>query len=335
MRTTVAVPGAGLQIGDSYAGSAYECGEWTRPLTVRDHGQVGSWVRVEVCGLDVSDTCEGAATGNGAAEPESSDSLKAFGEVVKAFRLRARLTQEQFAERVRYSVPTVGSIEQGRRFPSAEFVERTEGVLDAFGSLRGAARHLSRRPGLASWFRQWARLEQEAVSLYTYECRLVPGLLQTEAYARRLFVNQLPPLGDAQIEAQLAARLDRQRLLRERPNAAYSFILEEHLFLRRTGGAAVTAELIEHVLGLAGLRNVEIQVMPLVQENHAGLDGPVQLLETTDHRWLGYSEGQKSGTFISDPHVVSELQMRYARMRSQALSLEDSLSLLRQMRGAV
>ncbi|MDQ0777716.1 transcriptional regulator with XRE-family HTH domain [Streptomyces aurantiacus] len=109
----------------------------------------------------------GAPGCGGGGEPEVSDSLKTFGEVVKAFRKRARLTQEEFAPRVRYSVPTVGSIEQGRRFPPPDFVERAEEVLDAFGALRGAARHLARRPGLASWFRQWARLEEEAVSLYT------------------------------------------------------------------------------------------------------------------------------------------------------------------------
>ncbi|MGC5566175.1 helix-turn-helix domain-containing protein [Streptomyces sp. FR-108] len=269
----------------------------------------------------------------GGGEPEVSDSLKAFGEVVKAFRKRARLTQEEFAPRVRYSVPTVASIEQGRRFPPADFVHRAEEVLDAFGALRGAARHLSRQPGLASWFRQWARLEEEAVSLYTYECRLIPGLLQTEAYARTLFVNQLPPLGDDQIEAQWAARSERQRLLRERPNTAFSFILEEHLFLRRTGGAEVTRGLIDHVLELAELRNVEVQVMPVVRQAHAGLDGPMQLLETRENRWFAYNEGQRGGLFISDAKEISVLQMRYARMRSQALTLEDSLSLLQRMRG--
>lgn len=271
--------------------------------------------------------------GNG--EPEVSDSLKAFGAVVRAFRKRAGLTQEEFAPMVGYSVPTVASIEQGRRFPQQGFVEGSEDILDAFGALRGAARHLSRRPGLASWFRQWARLEAEAVSLYTYECRLVPGLLQTEAYARTLFVNQLPPLCDDKIEAQWAARAERQRLLRERPNTAYSFILEEHLFLRRTGGVDVTRELVDHVLEVAELRNVEVQVMPLVRETHAGLDGPMHLLETQENRWFGYCEGQESGQFISDPKVVSKLQMRYARMRSQALTLEDSVGLLRRMRGAL
>lgn len=268
-------------------------------------------------------------------EPESSDSLKAFGEVLKVLRKRAGLTQEEFAPMVSYSLPMVASIEQGRRFPPPTFVERAEVVLDALGVLRAAAKHLSRRPGLASWFRQWARLEQDAIALNTYECRLVPGLLQTEAYARTLFVEQLPPLGDNQIEAQLAARLERQELLRQRPNTAYSFILEEHLLLRRTGGDAVAAGLIEHLLELSSLRNIEIQIMPVVRERHAGLDGPMQLLETPENSWFGYCEGQKSSQFISERKVVSVLQMRYARMRSQALSLEDSVSLLRRMRGAL
>ncbi|MFE7711352.1 Scr1 family TA system antitoxin-like transcriptional regulator [Streptomyces sp. NPDC057486] len=267
-------------------------------------------------------------------EPEPSDTLKAFGEVVKVFRKRARLTQEEFAPRVRYSVPTVASIEQGRRFPPPAFVDRAEEVLDAFGVIRAAAKHLSRRRGLAKWFRHWAQLEAEAASLYTYECRLIPGLLQTEAYARALFRDQLPPLGDEQIEARMVARVERMALLTERPNTAYSFILEEHLFLRRAGGVEVTRELINHIFLLAQLRNIEVQIMPLEQERHAGLHGPMQLLETPEHKWFGYGEGQESGHLHTDPAVVSTLQMRYARMRSQALSLEDSMSLLERMRGA-
>ncbi|MEW2634896.1 helix-turn-helix transcriptional regulator [Streptomyces sp. NPDC048389] len=268
-------------------------------------------------------------------EPEMQESLKSFGEVVKAFRRRARLTQEQFAPLVRYSLPTVASIEQGRRFPPADFVDRAEEVLDAFGTLRGAARHLSRKPGLATWFRHWAQLEAEAISLYTYECRLIPGLLQTEAYALRLFRDQLPPLGDEQIEAQMTARQERQRLLTERPNTAYSFIIEEHLLRRQLDGTRTTRELVDHLIDVAERRNIELQIMPLVRESHAGLDGPMQLLETPDNRWLAYCEGQESGQLITDRKVVSMLQMRYARMRSQALTLPDSLSLLRQMRGAV
>ncbi|MFH8437302.1 Scr1 family TA system antitoxin-like transcriptional regulator [Streptomyces sp. NPDC018007] len=276
----------------------------------------------------------GGARGRAHAEPEPQYSLKMFGEVVKTFRKRARLTQEQFAPLVRYSVETIASIEQGRRFPPPDFAERAEAVLDAFGVIEAAAKHLTRQKGLASWFHQWANLELSALSLHTYECRMIPGLLQTPAYARTLFTDQLPPLTDEQIEVQLAARQERQQLLRNRPNTAFSFILEEHLFLRNLGGDEVTRELLDHILDLSELRNVTIQVMEVVRPHHSGLGGPMQLLETPQHQWFGYLEGQKYGQLVTDPKAISTYQMRCASMRSQARTAEDSRSLMQRMRGA-
>ncbi|MFF8277222.1 Scr1 family TA system antitoxin-like transcriptional regulator [Streptomyces lateritius] len=271
---------------------------------------------------------------DGNAEPEISDSLKTFGEVVKTFRKRARLTQEEFAQRVRYSVQTVASIEQGRRFPSAEFVERAEEVLDAFGVIRAAAKHVARQPGLASWFQKWAKLEAEALCLYTYENRLIPGLLQIEPHARTLFEERIPPLSDEEIEEKLVARVERQALLTGRPNTAYNFIIEENVLRRQTGGSEAHREQIEHILRMSERRNIEVQVMPGSRGHHAGLGGPLQLLETPDNRWFAYCEAQRGGLLFAEANEVGILQMRYARMRSQALTLEDSQSLLRQMRGA-
>lgn len=108
---------------------------------------------------------------------------------------------------------------------------------------------------------------------------------------------ELPPLDDDRIEARWAARADRQRLLRGRPDTAFGFVLEEHPFLRQTGGPEVTRELIGHVLGIAELRNVEVQAMPLVRKDHAGPHGPMQPLEAPGDRWFSYCEGQESGHF--------------------------------------
>jgi transcriptional regulator with XRE-family HTH domain len=276
---------------------------------------------------------DGGVTAGTGGEPESSDSLRTFGAVLQGLREHAGLSREEFAELVRFSKHTVASVELGRRMPDPALVTRAEEVLGLTGALRKAAARLERQPGLAAWFRQWARLERTAITLCTYECRMVPGLLQTEAYARAMAVAHLPPLDDTQIEERWAARAERQRLLRERPNTAFSFIVEEHVFLRRTGGADVTRELIDHVLELIGLRNVELQVMPLLQESHTGLQGPLQLLETPENKWFAYLEGQESGQLIADRKVASVLQRRYARMRSQALTMQDSMSLLQRMRG--
>jgi transcriptional regulator with XRE-family HTH domain len=117
---------------------------------------------------------DGNGKGTGV-EPEVSDSLRTFGAVVQALREHAGLTRDEFAPLVRYSRHTVASVEQGRRMPDASFVDRAEEALGNTGVLRNAARHLSRQPGLAGWFRKWAALEAEAISLYTYECLFGPA----------------------------------------------------------------------------------------------------------------------------------------------------------------
>lgn len=278
---------------------------------------------------------EDAGAGAGGSEPEASDSLKTFGAVHKALRETAGLTQEEYAEVVGYSVHAIAKLEQGRRFPQPRFIERAGEALEAPRVLRAAARNLTRRQGLASWFQQWAGIEEGAISLYAYECRAIPGLLQPEEYVRAIFLSSLPPLTDEQLERQVLARLERQRLLTEKQNVAFSFIIEEAVIQRRTGGDDVTGFLIDHLVQRAELRNVELQIMPLRQPDHAGLDGPMYLAETPDNQWFGYFEGQQGSALISDSKDTSALLQRYGKMRSQALSHEATVSLLKQMRGAL
>lgn len=198
-----------------------------------------------------ADAGVGARTGSAGEwerEPHPSDSLRTFGAVVQALREHAGLSREELAAIVQYSKHPVESVELGRRMPDEAFVERAEGATGNTGALRRAARHLSRgEVGLAAWLRRWARLEREAVSLCTYECRLVPGLLQSEAYARVVFDNSIPLLTDEQTEAQLTARMERQEMLRERSTVPFSFIVEESVLRRRLGGVRVHATLLDHV----------------------------------------------------------------------------------------
>ncbi|MEV6055235.1 helix-turn-helix transcriptional regulator [Streptomyces sp. NPDC052107] len=267
-------------------------------------------------------------------EPDPSDSLRTFGAVVQALRENAGLSRAEFAELVRFSKHTVESVELGRRMPDESFVERAEEVLGNTGALRRSARFLTRgEAGLAAWFRQWARLEKVAVSLASYECRLVPGILQSEGYARAVFDNGIPLLSDDQLEAQVAARLERQRVLYERTHVPFSFIVEEHVFRRRLGGSEVLRGVLDHVLKLGTLRNVTLQTMPMDTEFHGCLDGPVWLLETPKRQRFAYSEGQQNGRLISDVKEVSLLYQRYDTLHSQALNPKDSRGLLERLRG--
>ncbi|PZH10104.1 transcriptional regulator [Streptomyces sp. NTH33] len=281
-------------------------------------------------------TDNGGGVGGGC-EPELSESLKTFGAVLKALREEACLTQEQFAPLVRYSPAYIAKIEQGKRFPPKELLKRSEEVLGTVAArvLGAAAKSLTRKAGLASWFRQWAGIEEEAISLYAYESRVVPGLLQPEPYIRAIFDRHLPPLTEEQSERQVAARLARQQLLVERPNTTFSFVVEQALLERRMGGSAVTKALLDHLIAVGQYRNVELQIMPLLQEEHSGFEGEMYLAETADHRWVGYVEGHGTSMLISDPKAVSQMLQRYGKMRSQALSHQATASLLDQMRGVL
>lgn len=277
---------------------------------------------------------EWAAQGPGG-EPGSSDSMKAFGAVVQALREHAGLSREEFGALVHLSKHSVASIELGRRLADQRFVELAEEATGSTGAVRGAFRHMARQPGLAAWFRMWARLEREAAVLDTYECRLVPGLLQPESYVRAVFENAVPPVTDDELDMQVAVRMERQQLLRERPNTSFSFIIEESVLLRELGGHEVTRCLLDYLLECAELRNASLQVMPLKRAQHASLSGPLQLVETPDGRRLAYAEGHMNGRLIADPKDVALLNQRYAKLRSQALTPEDSVSLLERLRGAL
>ena len=152
----------------------------------------------------------------------------------------------------------MAKIEQGKRFPPADLPARAEEVLGpvAVKVLTAAAKSLTRKAGLASWFRQWAGVEEEAISLYAYECRAVPGLLQPEGYIRAVFDRRLPPVPEEQIEREVAARLDRQQLISTSQNTAFSFVIEQSVLLQRYGklrsqalDCRATVKLLEQMRG--------------------------------------------------------------------------------------
>lgn len=121
-----------------------------------------------------------------------------------------------------------------------------------------------------------------------------------------------------------------------KPPAAFSFIVEQAVLERWTGGEGVSRELLDRLMGLIEWNwNVEFQVMPTRRPTHAGLDEPMRLAETPENQWFAYSEGQQNGRLIADPKAISLLRQRYAKPRSQALTPEGSLGLLKRMRGAL
>jgi hypothetical protein len=182
-------------------------------------------------------------------------------------------------------------------------------------------------------FQGFVQLEQEALSVSSYCVQLIHGLLQTEGYARALYDHAVPPVESEEVEQHVALRMERKALLDRRPVALVSVVLEEAALRRLIGGAEVMHTQYERLVEYAGRPNVALQVMPMSRAGHAGLAGPMTVIETPEEVTLVYLEGQGNSHLVSKPTDVGLLSRRYAMIRTQALDPEESVRLIKQLAG--
>ncbi|UYQ66748.1 helix-turn-helix domain-containing protein [Streptomyces peucetius] len=268
----------------------------------------------------------------------ASDLFRAIGRQVRLLRERAGLTQRELGDRLGYGEDLISSLERGRRTPQPEFLAAADDLLGAGGLLRAATEDVQRAKARArvkhpAWFRDYAQLESKAVEISFFSTVTVPGLLQTEAYARTTFLVRQPLLDEATIEQRVAARLARQEILTLWPSPMVSAVIDESVLRRMTGGDAVRREQLRQLLRLGRLRSTTVQVLPMSCEDHAALEGPFILLAPKGKPPVAYVEVQSVNRLITDPEEVRILAARYGCVRGQALSPHESLVLIEKMLG--
>ncbi|MFE5853810.1 helix-turn-helix domain-containing protein [Streptomyces sp. NPDC056500] len=273
------------------------------------------------------------------ADPEEvADLFRAIGRMVKAAREGAGMSQRELGIAVGYSEEQISSVERGRRTPQPEFLVAVDELLGCGGLLallgedveRAKARRRVRHP---EWFRHYAELERDAVELCYFANQAVPGLFQTENYARAVFTSRQPLFDEEMIEQRVTARLARQDLLAKWPPPTVSAIVQESVLRQSFAGRAVQQEQLERLAQVSRLRHVEVQVMPMVSEDHAGMGGPFTLLEIKGRPRMAYLEVQHISRLIADPEDVRVLAAKYGSIRGQALTTRDSLRLIEKMLG--
>ncbi|MCU1617169.1 MAG: transcriptional regulator [Frankiales bacterium] len=268
----------------------------------------------------------------------ATDLFRAIGKQVKLLRERAGLTQKELGDRLGYGEDQIGSVERGRRTPLPEFLDAADELLGASGLLKTAKDDVVRAKARArvkhpAWFRDYARMELEAVELHFYSNHTIPGLLQTENYARALYAMRKPLLDEETIEQRVTARLARQKILTRWPTPLVSTIIEESVLRRPLGGREVHQRQLQQLLKLGKLRSMELQVMPLEREEHAAMGGPFILLTPKGRPQVGYVEVQNVSRLITDLEEVRILAVRYGSIRAQALTPRESLTLVDKMLG--
>ena len=256
-----------------------------------------------------------------------------FGAEVRYYRTRAALSQKDLAARANVSHDVISKIETGERPPAEDFPPRLDGIseLDTRGALTRLWNHLKKgqKQRLHGWFQEWADIEAEATALRWYEPLVVPGLLQTEEYARAILAVR--PDGNLDgLDDQVAARLARQAVL-DRPDAPQLWcVLDEGVLHRAIGGPKVMRSQLYRLAEAAEHPKTTIQVIPFGGA-HAGLLAHFVIADRDGQPPVVYLETAAEGHVTDSPSVTNHVAIRFDRLRSEAESRTSSRDLIRKV----
>jgi transcriptional regulator with XRE-family HTH domain len=264
--------------------------------------------------------------------------LRVFGAMLRFYRMKAGMSQDQLGGLVYLTGDMIGKVEAGQRAPSEQLVDAIEALPalatdGALTELREVLRdYLKRRP-YPGWFADWPNKEAQAATLRSFQPLVVPGLLQTEDYARAVLRSRVGDT-DAEVEEMIAARMGRQVILdRDRPPTLW-VILDEGVLRRPIGGPAVMGEQLRQLAKAARRPSIVLQVIPAATGAHQGLNGGAFVIADFGDDGgsaVGYQDTAVAGQIVESADEVSSLMLMWDTLKSEALPRSASLELLEEV----
>ncbi|MGW6541263.1 helix-turn-helix domain-containing protein [Streptomyces massasporeus] len=258
--------------------------------------------------------------------------VQAVGKLLKVCREAAGLRVAELGEVLGYGEDMIRKMERGARIPRPEYLDRADQVLNAQGHLRAFMKDME-RARYPRKVRELAEMEGRAVEMLLYSHHNIHGLLQTPEYARVLFEMHQPAYAPSEVERGVVARMARKSVFEREPAPTLSFVQEQVTLERPHGGKMVLRRQLEYLLEVGQLRNVVLQVMPTDREEHAGVQGLIEVLKFADGTAIGRSEGAFNGRAVSSPRDLRILELRYGMIRAQALTPRESLAFIERQLG--
>lgn len=183
---------------------------------------------------------------------------------------------------------------------------------------------------LSNPYTMYLGLESAATVVRSFELAVVPGMLQTEDYARAVNGATLPGASDEKVEGRVRVRLARQEQLTADDPLEYWAILDEAAVRRVMGGPEVMRAQLERLLGLGELPNVTVQILPFAYGGHAGTLGAFTILEFPNdiHSPVVYTEGMAGDVYLESEADLRRCELAYSHLRAAALSDKQSRTLM-------
>ncbi|NUO98229.1 MAG: helix-turn-helix domain-containing protein [Nonomuraea sp.] len=170
-------------------------------------------------------------------------------------------------------------------------------------------------------------LEAEAVAITEYEITTVPGLLQTEDYARAVISGWLPRIAPDVLEDRVKVRMKRQAWLQRADTLRYWVLLDESVLCRHVGSRQTMREQLKRLIELSELPHVTIQVIPFTAGAHAGFDSTFRLMEFTQDAGIAdtiFVEHQMGLFYLETDKAVRRFREIIDHLRAEALGIQES-----------
>jgi transcriptional regulator with XRE-family HTH domain len=272
------------------------------------------------------------------AGPSPTVGQRRLARVLRRLRADAGLTIDQVAKELELSPSTISRMETALVAIRRRDVRELLNIYGVTGVQREELLQLAQESRKEAWWQEYKDLpnvplpglEAEAASISQFSALVVPGLLQTEEYARVVLKAFWHEAGPDDIERRLRLRMDRQGLLVSQKSPRYWAILDEAALWRTIGGRQVMQKQLECLISATERQNVTIQVLPFTAGAHAGIDGEFTILS---YRNPGdpdvvYIENTGGDAYIENSSVTHRYNSIFDELRAAALNQVESVRTL-------
>ena len=258
---------------------------------------------------------------------------------LRKYRERKKLTAVKAGAALGWPQQKISKIESGeqKRVPAAEL----DRLLDLYKvddqNEREALHECARLAKERGWWSKYKEafpgglpdFEAEASVIRTYECQVIPGLLQTPAYAEAIFRAYKLRSGE-EIKQLVKARMERQHILNQVDPPDYRAVIDEAALRRVVGSSEVMSQQLRHLTHMAARHNIDIYVLPFSEGAHPATVGSFVIMDFSDPMdgSIGYVEMPTSSAYVEEAHELAELNTIFAGAQGAAMSPVRSLAFI-------
>ncbi|HZX04025.1 helix-turn-helix transcriptional regulator [Kribbella sp.] len=274
--------------------------------------------------------------------------LRRLAGEMKALRAEAKLTREQVEERTGVNQGTLWRIEKGHAKPHSGTLETLFDLYGVPSARRAELIELTRgahQPGWLDQFKDallkkvisegyatYIGFEFEAKAVHTYESLYVPGLLQTEDYARTVMIDGWPTEPDA-VEPRVRTRMERQAVLTQRRDGRdpleFWAVIDEAVLRRQVGDRSVMRAQLGRLLEMSERPNITLQVVPFDRGAHPGMSGAFSCIKFgTSTPDIIHTDSLAGAVFLELDVEIERFAFAFDHLRAMALSPRDSSALI-------